>query len=283
MIKKINFIAGIICLIDPWFLEKLAQLAGFIFYLISPAKREIARKNVDIITGSENKKLVLRIFINIIMNIIEFLRVWRLGIQSIIIRTEIQGFENFSTDGQGVILVTGHIGIWDIAAKYLAHLGYNIGAVAEFKGVSASHYDFMLEIRGYPEVKIFPLEDYGISGKILRFLKKEQGILALLGDRDLHNTGETVRFFNEIVKLPVGPARLAVRLNLPVVIGYVVRSKSWRYLAMVSKPLSHSRCGDREKDIKNLHEKIAKSLENVITKYPDQWLNFYPPWKMDEK
>lgn len=283
MKRKLKFAAGIICLVDPWALDILAHLTGLIFYLIAFRKRKIARQNIRIITGSDNRYLTMKLFINIIMNIFEFIRIWKKGIEDILPRSELNGLGNLKPGVGGMILVTAHLGIWDIAAKYIANLGYNIGAVAEFKGVSTSHYDFMLEVRGYPDVKIFPLEVQSSPVRILRFLKKQKGILALLGDRDLTDTGLPVKFFNRLVKLPVGPARLAVKLDVPVVIGYVIRKKSWKYLAKISDPINTEKAGKMEIDVKNLHEKIAKSLENVITKYPDQWLNFYPPWKMDEK
>lgn len=281
--KKLNILGGIICLIDPWCLQILAQVIGLIFYLSANSKRKIAQNNIQVVTGSDNRELAVKIFINIVMNILEFLRVWKKGVDDILPRSQLLGLNNLNTGKDGLILVTAHIGIWDIAARYIANLGYKIAAVVEFEGVSAAHYDFMLEMRGYPEVEIFPLEKQGSSARILRFLKKQKGILALLADRDLNNTGLPVKFFNQMVKLPVGPARLAVKLNIPVVIGYVIRLKSWKYLALVSKPYWPNGRGNVEEEIKNLHEKIAKSLENVITKYPDQWLNFYPPWKMDEE
>jgi len=173
--------------------------------------------------------------------------------------------------------------LWDIAARFIAHLDYKIGAVAEFKGVSKKHYDFMLMIRGYPEVKIFPLESDATSRNLVKFLKNDKGILALLGDRDITGTGKKIKFFNRISNLPVGPAFLSTRLDIPVVIGYVIRLKSWYYLAYISEPVLIERTSDRKKDIEILQRKILLKLEDLIRKYLDQWLIFYPPWSTCEK
>lgn len=285
MEKKIKFLSKTVSEIDPLILSFLATIIAFIYLIFFKKRREIISENIIIITGKENKKLVYKVFRNIILNIIEFLRILNKGIYNFNRRLKIEGVNETKKllDKNSVVLITGHVGTWDIAAKALAGLGCNIAAVAEFKGVSKAHYEFMKVTRGYPAVKIFPLDEFTTSSKIINFLKKDKGILALLGDRDINNKGKEIIFFNKKVKLPIGPAFLSARLDLPVALGYLVRYKDWHYKSIIYKPIEYDINLSLKKKMNVIQKEIVKGLEDIIKKFPDQWLVFYPPWRMNEK
>ena len=88
-----------------------------------------------------------------------------------------------------------------------------------------------------------------------------------------------VDFFGKAASTSTGIARLARRTGAAVVPGYAVWDEPLgRYRLRFEPPVELTRTGDEESDILANTQKFAKVLEEVIRKYPDQWVWIHGRW-----
>jgi len=98
--------------------------------------------------------------------------------------------------------------------------------------------------------------------------------LAILADRDIIGNGVPVRFFSGKRKIPRGLGEIIIKKNMPVLFSYMVfnKSKRWRYRCVVESPVFFSG------SVEGFNAHIVKKLEEIIKRYPDQWMTFHPEW-----
>lgn len=186
---------------------------------------------------------------------------------------QVQGLEHLDQVlklNQGAILVTGHLGNWDLAGVYLAGMGYPLTAVAEEIPGLSDVYNLIRTRTGMEIVYIREKE------KMAQALENNR-ILVLLGDRDLTGRGQLVNFLNGKKRIPRGPAGFAIKYQAPIVFGYFVlnQEKSKKvYQAEVSEPIFPQNLTQE-----NLLQLIADKLSEYIRKYPLQWFVFRDEWE----
>jgi lauroyl/myristoyl acyltransferase len=179
-------------------------------------------------------------------------------------------------EGKGIIFVTLHFGNWDMGAATLTALGYPVNAIVdEFPNSRMERFvkstrDHLC-VRGVLNGRVGP--------GTLRALQRGE-ILALAIDRPNTKKGVTVKFFGENVRIPSGPARLALRSGARVMPAVVVRTELGEdtFEAIVDTGFTFCRTGDDERDVAELTQKLVAALEEQIARFPDQWYMFRPMW-----
>jgi len=192
----------------------------------------------------------------------------------------ITGKENLDkalAGGKGVILLTAHIGNWEMGGVVTAMLGYDISAVAlnhRYKSIN----DFFIRQRERKGMKVIPI-DSGVKRCISTLLKN--GMVALVGDRDFTNTGITLDFFGMPTSIPKGPALLSLRVNSPVVPVVFIRENRFNYKLIFDKPIEVKEEPGIENDeiVKKATEGFIPIMEKYIRRYPEQWLVFRKFWE----
>jgi predicted LPLAT superfamily acyltransferase len=95
------------------------------------------------------------------------------------------------------------------------------------------------------------------------------------GDRALGSRGDiVVPFFGRPAAFPLGPFLLASGVGVPLVAGFCLLDRSYRYAVKVAEPLIAER--GREEDAARQWVAI---LESVVREYPTQWFNFFDIWQ----
>src|SRR6266487_2098027 len=137
-----------------------------------------------------------------------------------------RGWENLDearTKGKGVIVITGHIGNWDLAGALLGTHGLPIYAVADtFEPKKID--DLINGTREKYGMKIIKLEA-GSLRQIFAALKRNE-IVLLLFDKPEPDEGVAVQFFGETAWVPVGPAAIARKTGAAIVVGYCARRRN---------------------------------------------------------
>ena len=175
--------------------------------------------------------------------------------------------------GKGMLLVTGHIGNWDLPAALLAARGYPVNAIVERLEPPAWN-ERVQEIRERVGLKAIPMETG--AREMFACLQRNE-VLAILMDRPLAEGGVPVRFFGRPTRAPEGIASLALRTGASVV-GAVGLRRGGRFVAVVSPPLQFEPSGDRERDVQALTQLLFDWLERQVRQHPDQWYQFRDMW-----
>ena len=180
--------------------------------------------------------------------------------------------------GNGVILLTGHVGNWEIGGLMLAEMKQPIHVVLVpdiFPAVEKSRRE-LHERAGITEIRVD--QSFAPTLAVLRALKAN-AIVAMQGDRDFNNTGIAVPFFGKEAFFPRGPLLMAMSTAATVLPAFIVRVPDGRYRAIVEEPLEIVREGDRETALAENVRRYVAILERYVAANPEQWYCFYPFWE----
>ena len=140
-------------------------------------------------------------------------------------------------------------------------------------------YDWFVSQRRGIGLTILPLGAEA-GGVLLRTLRGG-GLVGLLCDRDIVGNGVEVEFFGERTTLPAGPATLALRTGATLLPTAVYGGPGRHHTAVIMPPVEAVRSGRFRADVTRLTQQVARDLETLIRRAPDQWYLFQPNWPSD--
>ncbi len=188
----------------------------------------------------------------------------------------LQGLES----GNGVILALPHLGGWEWAGRWMTDQGFKMTVVVEALD-PPELFEWFADLRQDLGMTVVPTGPKA-GPAVLKALRANETV-CLLCDRDLERSGIPVEFFGERTTLPAGPATLALRTGavlLPV--GCYFTSKYNGHHAVVRPAVPTVRRGQGLRDdIARVTEALARELEFLIRRAPEQWHLFQPNWPSD--
>lgn len=183
--------------------------------------------------------------------------------------------------GKGLILLSAHIGNWEIAGNLLRdRLGVPINVVlldAEREALAAVYRD-ATDQRRFRTIAVSP----GSSDASVEIVARLRGgeVVCMLGDRVLGGRSCRVPFLGETASLPIGPFAVALATGAPVLPVFVVKTGLRHYTFRASEPIELGVVAREERDraISAGVARFARELESVCQRHPHQWYNFYDFW-----
>ncbi len=259
----------------------LGKFSGRFAYWFFKNVRNAAERNFGVVfteelPASEMKRLGKSLFSHMALNAVDFLRFPYSTYPKPL--AEIEGIDVLKErcrEGKGVIVVSPHLGNWEVGGMLLAQYGLSVNVVTESIKPRKTRFkedriaNLYRRYREAVDMKAIPLEQSGIKG--FKALKRGE-ILVLLSDRDISGTGVEVEFFGMRGRIPKGPAVLSLRTGAPIFFGICVRGSDNRLHTFVEH-LKHE-----SKDVNEITGLLVKKMEKYIRQYPDQWFVFQPPW-----
>jgi lauroyl/myristoyl acyltransferase len=179
--------------------------------------------------------------------------------------------------GKGVLLLTAHLGNWEVGGLMLAEIGQPIHVVLVpdlFSGVERIRRRLHARA-GVTEISVD--RSFVSTLAVMRALRSNS-IVAMQGDRDFDNTGIEVSFFGREAYFPRGPLRVAMATGAAVLPAFIVRAPDGRYRAIIEEPLGIEGGPDRDAALRENLARYTAVLERYVRAYPEQWYCFYPFW-----
>ena len=179
--------------------------------------------------------------------------------------------------GKGVLLLTAHLGNWEVGGLMLARVNQPVHVVLVpdiFPGVERERRR-LHERCGVAEIRVD--RSFVATLSVLRALG-QNAIVAMQGDRDFDNTGIAVPFFGREAFFPRGPFRVAMASGAVVLPAFIVCLPDGRYRAIVEAPLPIETGGDRDEALRTNILRYVAILERYVREFPEQWYCFYPFW-----
>lgn len=267
--------------LPPWLGYALADLATGLHWYAFPDRRHAVLANLAVIlpraSRADRARVGRRMMRSYNRMMYEFFRLPHMSRQELLENVEIVGKENLENcvaRGRGVIVVTAHIGNWELAGVAVAQLGYALHAVA---GVQLSRWLSGAVRDTKTELSITTISPEDGFRKILRALEHNDPV-ALVVDGNLYTHGQTVEWFGRETPFPAGPGVLAQRTGALVMPGYCVRVGPGKFRVIMEKPIDPAAYASTAE----LHQAIAASAERMIRDHLDQWCIFRPLWKEPE-
>ncbi len=262
---------------------KLARFFSGLQYYFSPRDRKAVHDNIKVILKSSNnlETLTKEVFQNFGQYLVEFFRMPEMMnddyIREHIKIDHIERLEQVLAKGKGAIIITAHIGNWELGSILLGMMGYRLVAVA-LPHKERPVNDLFNNQRAIRGVTVVP-SHYAVR-RCLETLHKN-GIIALVADRDFGLTGEVLDFFGRKTLIPKGPAIFSYKTGAPVVPMFLIREGERQFRLMVADPIYPEKVfkGEIDQDLlKNFMKKYIGIIEDKILKYPSQWLMFRKFW-----
>jgi len=194
-------------------------------------------------------------------------------------RTQMVGFEPFrdaAAAGRGVVLLTAHLGNWEVGGAAIAAHGVPLDVVG--KGMSNRLFErdlFAARVRlGMRVIEM------GEASREARRSLAEGRVVALLGDQQAHRGGVLVPFFGRPASTARGPALFALRSGAPVFVAFCIAEggPSARYTVTFER-LGFRAAGETEADVATFLATYAAALESAIRRTPEQYFWQHRRWK----
>jgi len=192
-----------------------------------------------------------------------------------------EGEEYLRQMDKGGMLISGHIGNWEIAGQLLNRLEKNINIIlydAEHEQIKKYLSNVFTERRVN---FILIREDYSHLQEIKLALERYE-IIAMHGDRFIEgNKVFSVEFMGKQALFPAGPVNLAARFGVPVSYVFAVKEtrKHYHFYATPLRNIEFSNnLKERESLLKEAVVEYVSAFEKIVKKYPLQWFNYYNFW-----
>jgi KDO2-lipid IV(A) lauroyltransferase len=234
-------------------------------------------------SAEEISRISKEVFINIGMNFAELIwlpRMKRKHIDRIIEFEGISILEKLKKNNKPVMIITGHIGNWELLAAAAAYKGFPSAVIARRQNNSWIN-NKIIKLRKKWNVETILREEEGSSRKILNVLKNG-GFLATLMDQDTKIDSVFVDFFGRKAYTPSGPAAISLRSGCEVVIAYIQRQRLLKHQVKFRYVTPIISTGYRDRDIVNRTQQFTSLLEEAIRDCPEQWVWMHKRWKTQQ-
>lgn len=180
--------------------------------------------------------------------------------------------------GKGIILLTGHLGHWELGGVLLSQQGIPMTVVTleEPSGALTHWREEYRKRAGISTITVGPGREFAFV-EMMRVLR-ENGCIAMLVDRPYAGNGSPVSFFGRPTEFSSAPALLWQHTGAAVIPAFVTECPSGRYQAEARAPLPFTTEGGTRAALLANTQTVASAFESVIRHYPDQWYNYVPIW-----
>jgi KDO2-lipid IV(A) lauroyltransferase len=260
---------------------KIAIFFSDLHYLFASKDRRLVKENLKVIfpekSSREIRRIRLRVFRNFAKYLVDFLRFQKLDAQYIKKNIRFENrhyFDEALSRGKGVVVLSAHLGNWELGSAIVAILGYPFYVVAlphKNKKVDA----FFNEQREGKGIKVVPL---GRAVRTCLNALKENKMIGLVADRDFTEKGIIIDFFGKPAYFPEGPAAFALKAGAVLVPAFMLRNKDDSFTLKIEKPLEFSPGAKENNALAELVKKYKVIIEDYIRRYPDQWYMFRKFW-----
>jgi len=179
---------------------------------------------------------------------------------------------------RGGLLLSAHIGNWEIAGHLLKRLGIRIHIVM-FDGEHQQIKKYLDSVTGKRNMNIIVIKDdlshiYEINDA---FMNNE--LVCMHADRFLEGNKTMLQnFLGSPADFPMGPFVLAAKFKVPVSYVFALKETKWHYHFFASIPKEYEN-SNKTLMMQEILSEFAGAMEIKVKQYPEQWYNYYNFWQ----
>lgn len=262
-------------------------LAGVIAFAVYGAFGRLLRvgtRNLELalpeLSASERTRILRGVYVHLGWQLVEFCRMIRYSAENTTdwIRTE--GLENYmaaQARGKGVLVVTGHLGAWELSSFYHSLMGHPMGMVIR-RLDNRRLDDFVNGIRCLHGNQVIHKDDFGRG--LLLAMHSGQTVGILMDTNMTPPQGSFVKFFGLDACTATGLAHVARKTGAAVLPGFMLwEPLEHRYVLHFGPEIEIPHTANASADILVGTQLCTEAIESWIRRYPDQWLWIHRRWK----
>ncbi len=267
-----------------WLARLAAGCIAFAVYCLFGRLRRAGLRNLQLTLQelpAKAKKNILRgVYRHLGWQLVEFCRMTRYTPHNTRnwLRTEgLDGYLAAKARGKGVLIVTGHLGAWELSSFYHSLMGHPMGMV--IRRLDNRRLDaWVNRIRCLHGNHVFHKDDFGRA--LLASMRAGAPVGILMDTNMTPPQGAFVRFFGIPACTATGLAHVARKTGAAVLPGFMLWEQAERrYVLHFGPEIEVPRTENIAQDILEGTQRATAAIESWIRRYPDQWLWIHRRWK----
>jgi KDO2-lipid IV(A) lauroyltransferase len=191
-----------------------------------------------------------------------------------------EGLENYlkaRERGKGVLVLTGHLGAWELSSFYHSLMGMPMGMV--IRRLDNPLVDaFVNRIRCLHGNRVIHKDDFARG--LIASMRAGETVGILMDTNMTPPQGVFVPYFGVLACTASGMARIAEKTGAAVVPGFLLWEESeQKYVLHFGEELNVVHTGDAEQDALTNTAAFTAAMERYVRQYPEQWLWMHRRWK----
>jgi predicted LPLAT superfamily acyltransferase/radical SAM superfamily enzyme YgiQ (UPF0313 family) len=199
---------------------------------------------------------------------------------------DFEGEEYLRQIDKGGLIVSAHIGNWEIACQLLTRLDKTIHIIL-YGGEHERMKDYLSIDPANPRVHFIVIRDDYSHLEEIKAAFAHGDIVAMHGDRYTDgNRTAIIDFLDKPAAFPVSPVNLAARFGVPVSFVFAVKESRTRYHFFATPHHAvefSSNLKKRDEALKRSMKIFVREMETIIHRFPMLWFNYYDFWKLPGK
>ena len=259
------------------FMEKLAEVIGFIAFYIAYPRSRIALKNLNTAYGSrlsdgEKRTIAISSAQNLFKTAFELHYFYVRGMREVARKISFEGLENYreALKKGPVLFVSGHVGNFPIMGSAFSSANFQINVIA--KAISSQGIEKLLNIyrKKLNQPVIYYHPRFLALKKSIKELRQGHSIFIYVDQR--FSRGIETEFFGKNVLTATGADGLAKKTGATVLPVFISRERT-RHIIHIGKALVTN---GNEKENTQI---FTSAVEKAVRKFPGQWFWFHRRWR----
>jgi Kdo2-lipid IVA lauroyltransferase/acyltransferase len=277
-------VARVLGWMPRWLARVVAGGLGWLVYLAMGRLRRVGERNLQLalpeLSAEQRRQTLRSLYRYLGWHLVEFCQMphytrentWRS------IRTE--GLEHYlaaEAMGRGVLVLTGHLGAWELSSFYHSLMGHSMGMVIR-RLDNRKLDEFVNGVRCLHGNRVLHKDDFARG--LLTAMHAGDTVGILMDTNMTPPQGEFVKFFGVTACTASGLARIALKTGAAVLPGFMLwEPKEKKYVLHFGSQLHFEETGDSQADMLAATQQCNDALESWIRRYPEQWLWIHRRWK----
>ncbi|MGA3134438.1 MAG: lysophospholipid acyltransferase family protein [Terracidiphilus sp.] len=262
----------------------LAWLLAFTVYWLFGRLRRVGVRNLELalpdLSSRERNRMLRGVYRHLGWQLVEFCRLTRYTTENTSGWMRTEGLNHYlaaQARGKGVLIVTGHLGAWELSGFYHSLMGHTMSIV--IRPLDNRRLDgYVNGIRCLHGNQVIDKDDFGRG--LLLAMRARQTVGILMDTNMTPPQGEFVKFFGVDACTGTGLAHMARKTGAAVLPGFMLWEPAERHYVLRFGPqIEIPHTADAQADILAATQLCTNVIESWIRRYPDQWLWIHRRWK----
>ena len=263
--------------------RRFGALCGVVAYRLLARLRSVGRQNLQLAfpeaTSGEREAILQQEYRQLGHHLAEFALMSRYTRETIGRLIEYDGLEHYeraSAKGNGVLVLTGHLGAWELSSFFHSLMGHPMGMV--IRRLDNPLVDrYVNAIRCLHGNRVLHKDDFARG--LISEMRAGRTVGILMDTNMTPPQGAFVPFFGVAACTGSGMARIARKTGAAVLPGFLLEEPGGRYRLHFGEELEVDDTGESDRDAVTNTARFTAVLEGYIRQYPGQWLWMHRRWK----
>ncbi len=253
-------------------------------YLALPGLRRTGKQNLQLAFPRQTKqwhaRVLRQVYRSLGWQLAEFCQMPRYTRENTRAFLRYEGlahWQHAQARGRGVLIVTGHLGAWELSSFYHSLMGHPMGMV--IRRLDNGRVDaFVNRVRCLHGNRVLHKDDFARG--LLAAMREGQSVGILMDTNMTPPQGVFVPFFGIPACTASGLARIAAKTGAAVLPGCLLwHDDEQKYVLHFFPEIRMENTGSAEADAAENTARCTAAIEQVVRAYPEQWLWLHRRWK----